>query len=124
MLLIYRSLFATLLFFASPAFSQQHCANSRNFVEKDRIVGGRLALIDNWPGQAVLRLIGDAAPRYVCGGSLITPDVVLTAAHCVEALRESDGHWQDPKGRAAEVVIGIDDLTRIEAERLRRCDAR
>jgi secreted trypsin-like serine protease len=118
MRMIHRLHFVALFLMAYPASSQQHCANSRNFVEKDRVVGGRLALIDNWPGQAVLRLRdNDGAPRYVCGGSLIAPDVVLTAAHCVEALQESDGHWKDPQQRLAEIVIGVDDLRHVPIDR-------
>ena len=35
------------------------------------------------PWQARLKLFYAGGQRYICGGTLITPQVVLTAAHCV-----------------------------------------
>lgn len=108
-------LFASFLCLSAPVLSQTHCTNSRDFTNKDRIVGGRLALIDNWPGQAILRLREDDEPSYICGGTLISPTNILTAAHCVQGLSENDGHWADAHGRIAEVVIGTDDLRNVSA---------
>ena len=46
-----------------------------------KIVGGSAAAIGTYPWQVAL-LDGQAKALY-CGGSLIRPKVVLTAAHCV-----------------------------------------
>ena len=45
-----------------------------------RIVGGTIAAVNSWPWQAMLREPGG---RQFCGGSLIHPQWVLTATHCV-----------------------------------------
>lgn len=45
----------------------------------DRIVGGQPALPYEWPWQVGLATAGS----LFCGGSLISNQYVLTAAHCV-----------------------------------------
>ncbi|XDV32665.1 hypothetical protein PO909_003415 [Leuciscus waleckii] len=51
------------------------CGKSRS---QDRIVGGQDAIIENWPWQVSLQNSG----QHTCGGSLVSPNWVVTAAHC------------------------------------------
>ncbi|XP_009502895.2 transmembrane protease serine 2 isoform X1 [Phalacrocorax carbo] len=61
----------------------------------NRIVGGSEAMLGQWPWQVSLHVQG----AHVCGGSIITHQWIVTAAHCVE------GQFSDP--RSWRVYAGI-----------------
>ncbi|XP_004449855.1 plasminogen isoform X2 [Dasypus novemcinctus] len=78
-----------------------------------RVVGGCVAYPHSWPWQVSLR---KSSVGHFCGGTLISPEWVLTAAHCLE--RPS---WPS----AYKVILGAHrernlepDVQEIEASRL------
>ena len=55
----------------------------------DRIVGGVDASPGEFPHQVALLLV-DPGRNLLCGGSLITADLVITAGHCCHGLEIAD----------------------------------
>ncbi|EFX71073.1 hypothetical protein DAPPUDRAFT_256105 [Daphnia pulex] len=53
---------------------------------EQKIVGGTEAIKNSWPGIVALKNNG----RQFCGGSLISPTHILTAAHCVAHMSSWD----------------------------------
>ncbi|XP_063302080.1 transmembrane protease serine 2-like [Pelobates fuscus] len=71
---------------------------SKDNSTSSRIVGGNLSSINDWPWQVSLYSSG----KFTCGGSIITPNWIVTAAHCIEGSNTSV--WQVYYG---SVVKGV-----------------
>lgn len=66
-----------------------------------RIVGGSMATLGQWPWQVSLHV----QDTHICGGSLITREWLVTAAHCVEGWVPLFPHVFMPQGSKAQASI-------------------
>jgi len=65
-----------------PKFSPQPACTCGLPLDKRRIIGGVSAKTDQYPWQVAL-MQGSNSQDSFCGGTLLSSDTVLTAAHCV-----------------------------------------
>jgi trypsin len=104
------ALIAALVVFAAPAAATAQV--------EPRVVGGGDATIAQYPWQAALvydaaKVPGNPFQRQLCGGSLMTPSIVMTAAHCVYDTDPDDGSALDPDD--VDVILGQSQLSTAPA---------
>ncbi|XP_042342637.1 transmembrane protease serine 4a isoform X2 [Plectropomus leopardus] len=78
-------------------------------VRQDRIVGGKDAFIEDWPWQVSLQQGG----QHTCGGSLVTPRWVVTAAHCFTSSKKELSRWRVVSGKTHMGTLGGSYVDRI-----------
>ncbi|MGN6276551.1 MAG: S1 family peptidase [Solirubrobacterales bacterium] len=76
------------------------------------IVGGREATIAEFPSLSYIEAIEDKHHGFACTGTVVAPRVILTAAHCVEAIEK--GTITPPSDYA--LTTGIADPTKAGPE--------
>lgn len=80
-----------------------------------RIVGGQSADAHEWPWMALLKIRSesdlDSGTYHECGGTLISDQWILTAAHCVKST-------SDPVKRI-EVILGEHIINKKEGSELK-----
>ncbi|GCB82363.1 hypothetical protein scyTo_0021982 [Scyliorhinus torazame] len=79
----------------------QDCGR-RKFLD-DRIVGGQHAILGKWPWQVSLRFEGSP----MCGGSIISEDWVVTAAHCFPERNRFLSLWTVFTGTIRQSSVGV-----------------
>nr|UXG19121.1 clip-domain serine protease [Nilaparvata lugens] len=97
----------TTTFAPFPAFSKEECGQPE--VAKFRVVGGEEALPGRWPWMAAIFLHGPRRTEFWCGGSLIGPKHILTAAHCTRDTRQRPFSARQFTVRLGDVDLRRDD---------------
>lgn len=70
------------------------------------VVAGEDAYAEDWPGIVSLQVSQGRNTWHACGGTMITDQWLVTAAHCVDQARI------EPNGRAAQFERGEDGMVR------------
>uniref|UniRef100_A0A3Q0QRL0 Transmembrane serine protease 4a n=1 Tax=Amphilophus citrinellus TaxID=61819 RepID=A0A3Q0QRL0_AMPCI len=83
------------------------CSDCGEAVVEGRIIGGTDASIEHWPWQVSLRRAG----QHTCGGSLVSPRWVVTAAHCFSGSELSQ--WRVVSGQTYVTSLGGSYVDRI-----------
>lgn len=101
---IWKSVVAIALILIATIGTVQPSAAAPPLPDSPRIIGGTWASTEEFPWMVALADPGriDRPSGFFCGGTLVTPDKVITAAHCVISYRQA------PK--AMRVIGGRTDL--------------
>lgn len=94
--------------------------------ERTRIVGGSTTTINEYPWQVALVYDTHVAiippdndfRRQFCGGTLITPQIVQTAAHCLVGTDPDDGGATNMETNDLDVVAGKTTLSPAGGQKL------
>lgn len=82
-----------------------------------KIIGGSSAEIGAWPWMAAL-VTKNRYDQAFCGGTLIAPEWILTAAHCVfDEVPFQSGHYVLTDNNNFEVLLNQNDLQTNNGER-------
>ncbi|XP_062872719.1 transmembrane protease serine 4a [Trichomycterus rosablanca] len=84
------------------------CSDCGPKAPDSRIVGGQSAIIENWPWQVSLQHNG----QHTCGGSLVSPNWVVTAAHCFNG-RAQVSRWRVVAGKTYYSSLGGSSVDKI-----------
>jgi hypothetical protein len=91
-----------------PAKARRSVERQATPASEQRIVGGNTTTIEEWPWQAAITAdrefyLGSGFDRQFCGGSLVAPTIVVSAAHCFYDVLEG-GHDFDPADLFAAIT--------------------
>ncbi|XP_060799210.1 transmembrane protease serine 4-like isoform X3 [Neoarius graeffei] len=78
------------------------CSDCGPQTAESRIVGGQSTNIENWPWQVSLQQNG----QHTCGGSVLSPLWIITAAHCFTDSKNEVSRWSVVAGSTYMTSLG------------------
>ncbi|XP_020773713.2 transmembrane protease serine 4a isoform X2 [Boleophthalmus pectinirostris] len=85
------------------------CSDCGRVDSRERIVGGTDTVIEHWPWQVSLVQGG----QHTCGGALVAPQWVVTAAHCFAGSKNELSRWKVVSGNTYLGSLGGSSVERI-----------
>ncbi|KAK7882579.1 hypothetical protein WMY93_028753 [Mugilogobius chulae] len=85
------------------------CSDCGDTDPAGRVVGGTDTDIQFWPWQVSLQQSG----QHTCGGALVTPEWVVTAAHCFTGSKKEISRWKVVYGQTYQTSLGGSSVDRI-----------
>ncbi len=77
-------------------------------IEYTRMVGGESTPWSEWPWQTALYRVSNGREIFTCGGSLVAPGWVLSAAHCFgEGSSDNPADWTVATHIAKATMVGL-----------------
>jgi secreted trypsin-like serine protease len=77
-------------------------------IEYTRMVGGETTPWSEWPWQTALYRVSNGRKIFTCGGSLVAPGWVLSAAHCFgEGSSDNPADWTVATHIAKASMVGL-----------------
>lgn len=92
-------------------------AANHAYIIKSRIVDGKKAETGQWPFYAFLNIrMTEAGKGTACGGTLISDEWILTAAHCLQDVKKVIAHLGESdlmEPDSQHTVIEINEIDQI-----------
>ncbi|XP_056399616.1 transmembrane protease serine 4 isoform X2 [Hyla sarda] len=76
---------------------------------KERIIGGQDTSIESSAWQVSLQYMG----QHSCGGSILTPRIILSAAHCFQKNEQQVDRWRVQAGRSSLSYVFASQVDKI-----------